>query len=107
MILSPAMRLLLASFLLAAAACSDAPSKSDCEKLLDHLIEIEIKAGGGDGELSAEAKADLEKQKKGVIEFASGQKFLETCTEKMTKKSVECGLAAKTSEDVAKCDETK
>lgn len=107
MIWSPSMRLLLASLLLAAAACSDAPSKSDCEKLLDHLIDLEIKAGGGDGELSTEAKAELEKQKKGVAEFAAGQKFLETCREKMTKASVECGLAAKTAEDVAKCDESK
>lgn len=102
------MRTLAAFFLASAlAGCSDAPSKSDCEKLLEHLIEIEIKAGGGDGELSAEMKDDLEKQKKQVVEFATGQKFIETCTEKTPKKVVQCALAAPTPAEVAKCDDGK
>jgi hypothetical protein len=97
--------LLLGCVLAAAPACGDAPSKSDCEKLLDHLIELQAKAGGGGGELSAEAKDALEKQKKQVIEFAAGQKFIETCTQKTPKKVVECGLGAKDLEAVAACDE--
>ena len=89
------------------AACSDAPSKDQCERLLEHLIDIEIKAGGGDGEMTDEMKDDLAKQKKAVIDFAVGQKFIETCTVKTPKKGVECGLAAKSPADVAKCDEAK
>ena len=96
---------LLAGVLAVASACSDAPSKSDCEKLLDHMIEIQAKAGGGGGEMSDEAKAALEKQRKAVVEFAAGQKFIETCTEKTPKKVVECGLAARDLEAIAACDE--
>ena len=100
--------LLLCSLLATAAlgACSDAPSKSDCEKLLDHLIDLEMKSGGS-GEVTADMKKDLDKQRTAIREFAAGQKFLETCTEKTPKKVVECGLAAKTSDDVAKCDDSK
>jgi hypothetical protein len=84
--------------------CSDAPSKADCEKLLDHLIEVEIKQGGGDAEMSADMKDDLDKQKKAVVEYASGQKFIETCTQKTPKSVVECGLAAKDACDLQACD---
>jgi hypothetical protein len=100
----PLAILLLGCVLAGGPGCSDAPSKADCEKLLDHLIELQAKAGGS-GELTAEAKDSLEKQKKQVVEFATGQKFIETCTEKTPKKVVECGLAAKDLEAVAACDE--
>jgi hypothetical protein len=103
----PAMRTLraiLAAGLCLAAGCSDAPSKDQCEKLLDHLIELEMKAGGTDAELTPEMKDDLAKQKTQVVDFAVGQKFIETCTDKTPKKVVECGLAAKSAEDLAKCD---
>jgi hypothetical protein len=99
--------LLLGCVLAAAPACSDAPSKADCEKLLDHLIELQARAGGGSGEMSAEAKDALDKQKKQVIEFAAGQKFIETCTQKTPKKVVECGLGAKDLDAVAACDDGK
>jgi hypothetical protein len=97
---------LLLCSVLALGACGNAPSKSDCEKLLDHLIDIEMKAGGT-GEVSEDMKKDLEKQRAAVREFAAGQKFIETCTEKTPKKVVECGLSAKTADDVAKCDDGK
>ncbi len=87
-----------------AAGCSDAPSKDQCAKLLDHLIELEMKAGGTDGELTPEMKEDLGKQKPQIADFAVGQKFIETCTEKTPRKVVECGLEAKSAEELAKCD---
>jgi hypothetical protein len=91
------------------AGCSDAPSKEQCAKLLDHLIDLEIKAGGGSGEMTEEMKADLDKQRKAIAEFAQGEgkAFMATCMDKTPKSVVECGLAAKTKEDVAKCDEGK
>jgi len=104
----PRMRFasLLLGSLLALGACSDAPSKADCDKLLDHLIDLEMKAGGT-GEVTDDMKKDLEKQRAQVHDFAAGQKFLDTCREKTPKKVVQCGLAAKTIDDVAKCDEAK
>jgi len=103
----PSIAFLLGCVLAVSAACGDEPSKADCEKLLAHLIELQAKAGGGDAELSAPAKEALEKQKKQVVEFAAGQKFIETCTEKTPKKVVKCGLGAKSLEDLADCDEGK
>ena len=102
------MRPLLAlCFAAALGACGNAPSKDECTKLLDHLIDLEIKAGGGDGELTPEMKADLEKQRQSVTDYATGQKFIETCTQKTPKSVVTCALDAKTQEDVAKCDDGK
>lgn len=98
---------LLGCVLAGAPACGSAPSKADCEKLLDHLIELQAKAGGAGGELSAEAKDALEKQKKQVVEFAAGQKFIETCTQKTPKDVVDCGLGAKDLAAVAACDDGK
>lgn len=89
----------------AAAGCGDSASTAECEKLLDHLIDIQIKESGGDAELTPEAKDELAKQKAKVVEFSKDQGFIKTCTQKTPRKVVECGLAAKTSADVAKCDE--
>jgi hypothetical protein len=96
--------LLLSGSLALAGACGNAPSKTDCEKLLDHLIDLEIKQGGGDADMSDEMKADLDKHKAKVVEFAAGQKFIETCTQKTPKKVVDCGLEAKDTCDLQACD---
>jgi hypothetical protein len=96
---------LLLSGTLALGACGNAPSKADCEKLLDHLIDLEVKSGGGDGEMSDDMKADLEKQRKAVVAFGNDQGFISTCTQKTPKKVVECGLAAKDTCELQACDQ--
>jgi len=106
------MRLLPALLLASAAvfglgACGNAPSKDDCQKLLDHLIDLEVKASGGGSDLTPEMKSDLDKQRAAVIDYAQGQKFIETCTQKTPKKVIDCALDAKSEDDVAKCDEGK
>lgn len=89
---------------LATAACKETPSKEQCDKLLAHLIDLEITAGGGD-KLPDAMKADLEKQRAAIREYAVGQKFIETCTQKTPKKVVACGLEAKNADELAKCDQ--
>lgn len=89
---------------LATAACQATPSKSDCDKLLAHLIDIEVSSGGGD-KLPEAMKAEVAKQKQAIKDYAVGQKFLETCTQKTPKKVVACGLAAKNADELAKCDQ--
>lgn len=89
---------------LVTAACKETPSKTQCEELLAHLIDIETASGGTD-KVPEEMKADLEKQKKAIREYAVGQKFIETCTQKTPKKVVACGLAAKNADELAKCDQ--
>ncbi len=89
---------------LVTAACQSTPSKSDCDKLLAHLIDIEVSSGGGD-KLPEAMKAEVAKQKQAIKDYAVGQKFLETCTQKTPKKVVACGLAAKNADELAKCDQ--
>ena len=96
--------LFLSAVLASAGACGNAPSKADCEKLLDHLIDLEVKEGGGGGEMSDEMKGDLDKQRTQVKDFATGQKFIETCTAKTPKNVVECGLSAKDTCELQACD---
>jgi hypothetical protein len=95
-----------------ATGCGDAPSKDDCEKLLEHLVELEVSAGGakppteGDQAAIDAARAELAKQKKAIVDAASA-KFIEACADKTPKAVVTCSLAAKSLEDVAKCDQGK
>lgn len=96
---------------LAVAACDNGPSKSDCEKLLDHLITLEAASGGAVGgsdkatkeQLDA-LKADVEKQKLAIRDYAIGQKFVETCVQRTPVKVVKCGLAAQNADELAACD---
>jgi hypothetical protein len=91
------------------AACGDAPSEGDCKKLLEHLVELEVAAGGarppteGDQAAIDGARTELAKQKKAIVEGAAS-KFLEACIDKTPRSVVSCSLAAKTLDDVARCD---
>jgi hypothetical protein len=86
------------------AGCGDAPSKSDCDKLLAHLIDLEVAASGGKPVAETpDGKQQLDKQRKQVAEAASA-KFEDACVDKTPKQVVDCALAAKTLDDIAKCD---
>ena len=84
-------------FVLSGAGCGNAPSKGDCEKLLDHLVELEAAAGGG-GAMPADQKGALEQQQKKVRESIG----LDFCVDKMSSDQVECGLKARTLEELDK-----
>ena len=90
----------VALVLLVVAACKNGPSQDQCKQLLDHLVDLEFKAGGAD------KASDLAKNKSAVSD-ATSSAFLETCTKKMTSSRVECALAANALDAVAKCDESK
>ena len=83
-------------------ACGDKPSNQECEKLLDHFIDIEVSAAGTD-QLSPEMKADLEKQKAALREHLK-KAFMDQCMEKTPGGYVKCGLKARSLEELAKCD---
>jgi hypothetical protein len=95
--------LLTASLLLGGAAgCGNAPSKGDCEKLIEHLVELEAAAAGG-GAMPAAHKGELEQQKKKVRESVG----LDFCRKEMSKDQLECGLKARTLEELDKsCDKS-
>jgi hypothetical protein len=98
----------VALVLLLAAACKNGPSQDQCKQLLDHLVDLEFKAGGADKATDA-MKAELAKNKAAVSDATSAA-FLDTCTKKMTRSRVECALAANQLDGdngVGKCDESK
>lgn len=86
------------------AACGDTPSKSDCQKLLDHVVDLELKAGGGDA-VHKDVAAELDDQKKRVMDYV-GKDFLDTCIDDLPKSQLECGLKAKTMAQLFECDKT-
>lgn len=88
---------------LATAACGKGPSKDQCEKALDHLVDLELKKAGTTQ--SAAVKADLAKQKAAVVE-AKRAEFMTECIDKTAKDRVECVLGKQSIDDVALCDAT-
>jgi hypothetical protein len=98
----------VAVVLLLAAACKNGPSQDQCKQLLDHLVDLEFKAGGA-GAATEAMKTELAKNKTAVSDATSAA-FLDTCTKKMTRSRVECALAANQLDGdsgLGKCDESK
>ncbi|HWO23304.1 MAG TPA: hypothetical protein VNO30_31400 [Kofleriaceae bacterium] len=100
------MKRWLAVVLLAAGACSKAPSEDQCKQLLEHLIDLEFKKGGATGAGAESMKVDLAKQKAAVMEAKTAE-FMVACTEKTHRDRVACALAATDLAGVQKCDEAK
>jgi hypothetical protein len=82
--------------LVGSSACSKAPADGDCERLLVHLVEIEVGAGLASEEDRAKHKLDL----------ADGSRatFVKRCNEELKAVQVTCSLKAKTSEEIEACD---
>ncbi len=95
----------LAALLSLGVGCSNAPSKSDCEKLRDKLIDLEFAAMGAKAQTS-EAREALAKQKQATSEGVT-DRFAEACTKKTSKALIDCALSATTLEQVKQCDEAK
>lgn len=93
------MRALFLAAVLSLAACADAPSADQCQKLRDHLIELQAKEAGGKP-VTDEERAEMDA-------FAKKAKYMETCTDRTTRKLVECALAATSIEEARACDEGK
>ena len=90
--------------LLAIAGCGDKPSKEQCSKLFERLVELSIEEGGADSKaLTPEMKEDLERQRAAILESGS-EKFISTCTSRTPKRVVECQLGAPNLEEVGKCE---
>jgi hypothetical protein len=87
---------------LATVGCGDEPSKGDCEKLLDHMIDVEIAEAGTDS-ISDEMKKDIERQKSELREYL-GKEFVDKCVAELPEAHVACALKARTKDDIAKCE---
>jgi hypothetical protein len=88
--------LALAGMTLSTAACSKAPAAGDCDKLLTHIVEIEVNTGLASEPDRAQHKLDLVD--------GSRAHFVKRCNEELKAKQVTCSLKAKTSEEIEACD---
>lgn len=85
---------------LTAAGCGSKPSKSECEKLVRHLIDLEA-AESGVSAVPNDKKGDVEQQKKKVYDNVG----LDYCMKDLSVDQVNCGLKAKSLADItATCD---
>lgn len=81
-------------------ACGNKPSKSECEKLVRHLVDLESGESGA-AAVPADKKTDADAQKKKVYDAVG----LDYCMKDLSVEQVNCGLKAKTLEDISKtCD---
>ena len=95
-----AAALLALPLALAATACSSKPSKGDCEKLVRHLVDLEAAESGG-AAVPADKKPDADAQKKKVYDAVG----LDYCMNDLSVDQVQCGLKARSLEDLARtCD---
>ncbi|MEJ7598781.1 MAG: hypothetical protein WKG01_12810 [Kofleriaceae bacterium] len=92
-------------FLLVLVGCGKGPSRDQCTKLLDHLVDLEFKKAGASATADAQ-KAELAKQKQAVVTNKT-KDFVAACVDRTAKDRVECALQATDLDGVAKCDDTK
>jgi hypothetical protein len=91
--------------LILASGCAKTPTRSDCEKLLDHIVELEMASGGVAAAATPEARASREAQKTKVLGYV-GTDFVGSCVKELPQAQLECGLAAKTQDELGRCDGT-
>ena len=89
--------------LFALGSCTDKPSAGDCDKLLDHVLELELAKAGGTA--SRKDDLDFEAQKKKVREYVEDD-FMDHCLNETPKPQIDCALKAKTLGQLAECDKT-
>ena len=86
-------------------ACSNAPTKGDCEKLRDKLIDLEFAAMGAKA-ADSKGREELAKQKQATSDGVA-ERFIAACTKKTPKALIDCALEAPNLEAVQQCDEKK
>ncbi|RMH41941.1 MAG: hypothetical protein D6689_09695 [Deltaproteobacteria bacterium] len=78
----------------ALAACANAPSQADCERLHAKVVELEFAATPARSPDRVAALAD-----------ASRSEFVARCVESLPKKRLDCALRAATKADLVACDQ--
>jgi hypothetical protein len=93
-------RAFAAALALAATACGNAASASDCDKAVRHIIDLEA-AEAGAGAVPPDQRAELEQRKQSVFK-AVGTSY---CRDEMSAEQVQCALEAKSLAELGqKCD---
>lgn len=90
------IRVALSVALLALCGCSNAPAAGDCDKLLTHVVDLELNGAKVEGSVRDEQGTALRTN--------VGERFVARCNAELPAKQVRCGLKAATREALASCD---
>jgi hypothetical protein len=93
---APAATVAIAAMSLGLSACSEAPAAGDCERLLMHVVDVEVGSGP--------AKKDKQAQHKVDLANGARETFVERCNTELKASQVTCALKAKSSKDFDACD---
>lgn len=85
-----------------AVGCSDTPSTEQCEKLLGHVVELQLLEAGQGKDLPPAMKDAVKGQKSEVAAYVR-ESFMVQCM-KLPATFAECALVAKTTAEYADCD---
>ena len=93
--------------MLAALGCSSSPSKTECETLVNHMIDVFTAGKSGDAEPAPpkDYVQALEKWRKLLKDDkdATHESLISVCTSQMSSGVTSCVLAAGTEVDLARC----
>lgn len=84
-----------------AVGCSDTPTTEQCEKLLGHVLELQLLEAGQGKDLPAAMKDAVKGQKNEVAAYVRDG-FMAQCM-KLPESFAACALAAKTTAEYADC----
>ena len=84
------------------ASCADKPKEKDCQKLLDHVVDLEVLDTSDKESITKEVRQEIEKQKKELRDYMR-KDFIKTCREKLAVSFVECGLKARNKSKFTAC----
>jgi hypothetical protein len=84
-----------------AVGCSDTPSTEQCERLLGHVVELQLQEAGQGKDLPPAMKDAVKGQKTEVAAYVRDS-FMAQCL-KLPAAFTECALAAKTTGEYADC----
>jgi len=85
--------------------CGDRPSSGDCEKLLGHMVDLEIASAGSEAS-APDQKKNLAKQKKDLTNVLRSD-FMKQCEERTPGTFVACALRKNSYDKLADCDVSK
>jgi hypothetical protein len=97
------MRAATLALTLGLGACATAPTGEECDRLLAHVIELEV-GGTGPSTATPEAGAAREAQKRKAVGLV-GEDVRAFCRDELSREQLECGLAARAAADLERCDE--
>ncbi|GAB4563515.1 MAG: hypothetical protein Tsb0020_12760 [Haliangiales bacterium] len=101
-----AEQVVVATFVLGVAltlpGCNQGASAEQCEKLLTHVVDLQVKDAGESKEMRPELQKTLATQRQKLADLVR-QDFIKHCVEELPAGFVTCGLESNTTAEYADC----